>query len=120
VTEERMDQAIGVLLRVGVTIAALAVLGGLIALALSHPADRAYAHFRGEPGQLRTVPGILDGVRQGKPTSWIEFGLLLLIATPVARVVFTAFAFAARRDWTYVAISAIVLAILSYSIALIQ
>jgi uncharacterized membrane protein len=115
-TEERMDQAIGVLLRIGVTIAATAVLGGLVALALSHPAARTFAHFRGQPPQLRSAAGIVEGVRQGRAASWIELGLLLLIATPVARVVFTTFAFAARRDWTYVAISLIVLAILSYSL----
>jgi len=46
----------------------------------------------------------------------IQLGLLLLIATPVARVAFSVVAFAAERDWLYVAITLIVLAILIYSL----
>jgi uncharacterized membrane protein len=44
-------------------------------------------------------------------------GLLLLIATPVARVVLCAFLFAAQRDRTCVAISLVVLAVLAASMA---
>jgi uncharacterized membrane protein len=40
----------------------------------------------------------------------------LLIATPVARVLFTVFAFAYERDWTYVAVTLIVLTLLLYSL----
>ena len=50
------------------------------------------------------------------PRGIIQLGLLLLIATPVARVVFTVFAFAYERDWTYVVITLIVLTLLLYSL----
>ena len=43
-------------------------------------------------------------------------GFLLLIATPVLRVVACGIAFARRRDWLYVAVSLIVLSFLSYSL----
>ena len=46
----------------------------------------------------------------------IQLGLLLLIATPVARVLFSAIAFAIERDYMYVVITLIVLAILLYSL----
>jgi uncharacterized membrane protein len=46
----------------------------------------------------------------------IQFGLLILIATPVARVAFSLFAFSYQRDWTYVVITAMVLALLLYSL----
>jgi uncharacterized membrane protein len=46
----------------------------------------------------------------------IQLGLLLLIATPVARVIFSVFAFARQRDATYVLITLIVLAVLVYSL----
>jgi uncharacterized membrane protein len=46
----------------------------------------------------------------------IQLGLLVLIATPVARVVFSIAGFTLERDWTYVVITAIVLAILLYSL----
>jgi uncharacterized membrane protein len=47
----------------------------------------------------------------------IQFGLLLLILTPVARVAFSLAGFALERDGTYVALTSIVLAILIYSLA---
>jgi uncharacterized membrane protein len=47
----------------------------------------------------------------------IQVGLLLLIATPIARVVFCVIGFARQRDILYVAISSFVLAILFYSLA---
>ena len=43
-------------------------------------------------------------------------GVLLLIATPVARVALSLVGFALERDWHYVLITAIVLAILLYSL----
>jgi uncharacterized membrane protein len=46
----------------------------------------------------------------------IQLGLLLLVATPVARVIFSVFAFARQRDFTYVVLTLIVLAILLYSL----
>ena len=46
----------------------------------------------------------------------IQLGLLLLIATPIARVVFSVAGFARQRDWLYVAITLIVLTLLGYSL----
>jgi uncharacterized membrane protein len=47
----------------------------------------------------------------------IRFGLLLLVGTPVVRVVFSVIAFALERDWLYVWITLIVLAVLAYGLA---
>ena len=46
----------------------------------------------------------------------IQLGLLILIATPVARVAFSAVAFAIERDYLYVWITLFVLAVLLYSL----
>jgi uncharacterized membrane protein len=43
--------------------------------------------------------------------------MLLLIATPVARVAFSVFAFAEERDWMYVVVTLIVLGLLVYSLS---
>jgi uncharacterized membrane protein len=43
-------------------------------------------------------------------------GLLLLIATPVARVAFSVLAFALQRDRTYIFVTLIVLGMLIYSL----
>ena len=47
----------------------------------------------------------------------IQLGILLLIATPVARVVFSVFAFSIQRDWLYTLVTLIVLAVLVFSLA---
>jgi uncharacterized membrane protein len=40
-----------------------------------------------------------------------------LIATPIARVMFSVYAFARQRDWLYVCFTLVVLALLVYSLA---
>jgi uncharacterized membrane protein len=50
------------------------------------------------------------------PEAVIQLGLLILIATPVARVIFSLVGFVLERDRVYVAITLAVLAILAYSI----
>jgi uncharacterized membrane protein len=46
----------------------------------------------------------------------MQLGLLLLVATPIARVVFSAFGFWRERDYRYVFITLIVLGVLLYSL----
>ncbi|WP_414859199.1 DUF1634 domain-containing protein [Nostoc sp. KVJ3] len=46
----------------------------------------------------------------------MQLGLLLLIATPVMRVVFSLLAFVRLKDYTYVIVTLIVLAGLIYSL----
>ncbi|MDQ2773857.1 MAG: DUF1634 domain-containing protein, partial [Acidobacteriota bacterium] len=48
--------------------------------------------------------------------SIIQFGILLLIATPILRVAFSLVGFAMERDKAYVLITTVVLAILLYSL----
>lgn len=112
-----MEQRLGSLLRAGVSLAALVVLvGGLLYLARHGHERPAYDTFRGEPSDLRTSSGIIRGAFQLRSREIIQFGLLLLIATPIARVAFAAYGFARQRDWLYVGISAMVLCLLLYGI----
>ena len=116
-SDERVEELLGNLLRTGVLIAAgIAVLGGIIYVARygSRPAD--YRVFHGEPGDLRPVGGILHGALQLRSRWLIQLGLLLLIATPIARVALSLFAFAKQRDWQYVIITAVVLGLLAFSL----
>jgi uncharacterized membrane protein len=76
----------------------------------------AFQSFHGEPEALRSISGIVRGAVALDPRSLIQLGLLLLIATPVARVLFSIAAFAAQRDWTYVAVTLVVAAILLFSL----
>jgi uncharacterized membrane protein len=116
-TDKRIDEIIGNLLRAGVLIAAAVVLVGAILYLIRYGSSPAsYRAFLGEPSDLRLVSEIFRGALGLDPKGLIQFGMLLLIATPVARVAFTVFAFAYERDWSYVIVTLVVLALLIYSI----
>jgi uncharacterized membrane protein len=109
-TDTRLETIIGNLLRAGVMLAAALVFGGGVWYLAEHGgAEVSYGRFT-DPGGLRAL------FQLSAPQVLILAGLLVLIATPVARVVFSLAAFALERDWQYVALTAIVLGVLVYSI----
>jgi uncharacterized membrane protein len=75
-----------------------------------------YGVFRGEPADLRDVRGIIRDTLALRGRGIIQLGLLLLIATPVARVAFSIFGFAKEGDRLYVVFTLIVFSILLYSL----
>ena len=115
--DERLERIICVLLRTGVWLSAAVVLAGGIAYLPAHGHDlSAYRAFHPVPAAYRGVAGIVAGSLRGDGAAIIQLGLLLLIATPVARVAFAAIGFWLEGDRAYVAISLTVLAILIYSL----
>jgi uncharacterized membrane protein len=115
--EERTEQLVGNVLRAGVLIAAAVALVGGIAFLAHYGLVRAdYATFRGEPEALSTLGGIVRGALALHWPAVVQLGIVLLIATPVARVLLTVVAFAVRKDWMYVLVSAVVFALLIYSL----
>ena len=116
--DTRVETIVGTLLRWGVGISAACVLAsGIWYLVANGAAPRDYRHFHPEAHDLRTIGGVISDAVHLRGPSVIQFGLLLLIATPVARVVFTVFAFMEERDWMFVGITLLVLAILVFSLA---
>ena len=116
-TDQDLDESVAAMLRFGVTLAAVVVLGGGVLL-LRHPwsAIPDYTHFqRGNPA-LSTLAGILQGAIDLAPKSIIQLGLVVLIATPVARVVLCITGFARQKDLLYVVVSVLVFAVLLYSL----
>jgi len=111
-TDRRLELILGTLLRVGVALSASVVLaGGIWYLAASGMAAPDYHHFHAAPHGFASLGG-LSG-----PAMLIQIGLLILVATPVMRVIFSLVGFALERDRVYVAITLVVLAVLLYSIA---
>jgi uncharacterized membrane protein len=116
-TDQRIDEIMGIVLRTGVILAAAIVLIGCGLYLTRHPgAARDYRVFAGEPEAYRTVSGIAHDAAALHGRGFIQLGLLVLIATPIARVAFSLFAFLWQRDWTYVVVTAIVLGLLIYSL----
>jgi len=104
-----VERTIGHLLRLAVVV----FLGGLSYL-IHHGAETADHHvFQGEPLELRSVGGIVEAAVALHDRGLIQFGLLLLIATPIARVVFS---FARQRDDIYVLITLLILAVPIFSL----
>jgi uncharacterized membrane protein len=115
--DKRVELFLGRLLRTGVLLAAIVVfLGGVWSVAQSKSGKPNYRSFHGEPAELRHVPTIVHEAFSMQPLGLIQLGLLLLIATPVARVFFSVVGFAIERDWMYVVITLLVLTLLIYSL----
>jgi uncharacterized membrane protein len=113
--DHTMEIIMGRLLQVGVLLASLVVLLGGILYVRTHAGSWPdFRTFKSEPENLRQVVGVGRGVAAGDPASIIVLGLLLLIATPVARVAFAVVAFAMEKDKLYFAVSLTVLAVLLF------
>jgi uncharacterized membrane protein len=115
--DQRMDTIMGRLLQVGVLLASAVVLAGGAFYIHAHLGTTVnYRTFAGEPSGLRTPKGLWRLLMQGNPAAIIQAGVILLIATPVARVVFAVIGFTLERDRLYVAVSLTVLAVLMASL----
>jgi uncharacterized membrane protein len=111
-----LETAMGRMLRVGVTAAAIVVLaGGILFFWQFRDSVSNYQHFDGAPQTPLSIAAILFGVRHLDSRSVISAGLLLLIATPVCRVISGVVGFALQRDRIYTIVSAIVLIVLLMS-----
>jgi uncharacterized membrane protein len=116
-TDERIGTIVGNFLRAGVIIASFFVfIGGAFYLMKYGEGLPEYKIFSGEPADLRTVHGIVKDAFSLRSRGIIQFGLLLMMSTPVAWVAFLLLAFARQRDRLYVAITAIVLTTLLFSL----
>jgi uncharacterized membrane protein len=116
VSDRTIERLVSVVLRGGVLLSATVVLLGGIYYLVRHgdqPAD--FHHFHALPGPDRIVGQIVSGALHQRGRSIIQTGILLLIATPIARVAVSLVGFALERDGKYVVITAVVLVVLLYS-----
>ena len=115
--DERVERIMGTLLQSGVIISAAVVLaGGILYLLRYGRLPLRYENFVAERESLRGLGGVANSALHGDGRAIIEVGLLLLIATPVARVLFSIIAFALEKDRLYVVLTLIVFVILIYSL----
>ena len=111
-----MQAIIGWVLRLGVLIAMLVVFIGGVVYLYRHGNEVAdYRLFKGIPVFLQSTGGILNGIVTGRGRAIIQAGIILLIATPVLRVVFSAIGFWLEKDWLYIGITVLVLSIIFIS-----
>lgn len=108
-----MQAIIGWVLRAGVFVSMLVVfIGGVIYLSRHSSEHIDYHEFKGVPDFVHTLPGIFHGILNGRGRAIIQAGILLLIATPVLRIIFSAVGFMIEKDYMYVGITLLVLLII--------
>jgi uncharacterized membrane protein len=116
-TDKTIEEIVGNLLRVGVSLSAFVVSMGAVIYLARHGREPAnYRVFHGEPSDLRSLSGIVRDAFHLRGRGIIQLGLLLLIATPVARVAFSIWGFAEEHDRLYMIFTGIVLIVLLYSL----
>ncbi len=118
-TPARMRLIVSWVLLTGVSLAAALIATGLVA-----------SFVVGWRGSLIGLPTadvpidsfdrIVDGLAALRPQAIAQLGLLVLLATPIVRVLTSLIAFALERDRLYVVLTAIVLAILLASALFIR
>ena len=124
-TDDKLQRLIGTTLRSGVLAAAsIGVVGGVLFFASSpQPAD--FHLFQGtsmpfsSPMQILRQAFLQPGEDlRLRGLSIVQIGIMILLMTPVIRVVFSIVGFAMERDRIYVLITSFVLLILMVSICL--
>jgi uncharacterized membrane protein len=115
--DHRLEMLMGRLLQTGVLLASITVLIGGVLFLIAHANQPAnYRTFSAESANLRHPSHLLPLLAAEDPTAIIQLGILLLIATPIARVAFGVIGFAMERDRLYTAVSVAVLTVLIISL----
>ena len=116
-TVRRLGREVGAILRLGVLVSSAVIVLGLVPYLVRDGARHADYHlFRGEPAVFRTVPELIAYAAAAHPRGIMQLGVLLLIATPVARVALCLVEFGRERDRLYIGVTLVVLLALSWGL----
>jgi len=115
-TDREIEVILGNLLKIGVVAAGTAVAIGAVIFLARHGFEIPNYHvFKPDIFNFSNLGELLEGVIAFRSVSIIELGILLLIATPVIRVLFSVFAFAYEKDYMYIVFTLVVLFVLIFS-----
>src|ERR1700689_4479334 len=102
------EKLLGTLLLTGVIISGLVVFTGGVLYLMRYGRDPVhYENFDPQGASLHSIVEVGISALHGDGRAIIDIGLLLLIATPVMRVVFSMVAFALEKDRLYVVLTLI-------------
>jgi uncharacterized membrane protein len=116
--DKDFNKTIGIVLRFGVTIAFVVIALGSALLFLE---DQTGYGSLGSSEQLSTnrfvlsLDSLFQGVLAVRPFAIIDLGLIILFATPLARVAISIFLFLEEKRYIFVWITILVLSILLFS-----
>jgi len=110
-----MQSVIGWVLRIGVIVSISVVfVGGALYLYRHGESVPNYTKFNGVPSFVQ-LNGIITGILNLRGRSIIQAGIILLIATPIVRIIFSTISFVLEKDYLYIGISSLVLLIIILS-----
>jgi uncharacterized membrane protein len=116
IQDKDLELIIGQLLRYGVLLSSLVVVTGGIVYLVRHGYQRPdFDTFRGEPDKMRKPVEMWKAIWHGEGRPLIALGLLLLILTPIARIVFSIFGYLLEKDYLYVSITGFVLGVILWN-----
>lgn len=113
-----MELWVSYTLRIGVTLAAIVVLFGVVLYVIQGSSGAGHLQSLDDlkPGRSNTIDvswrSIGDGLKDFQAVAIIQAGLLILLLTPVTRVALTLLLFLRDRDRIFALITAIVLIVL--------
>lgn len=111
-----LEKIIGNLLRYGVLASSLIVCAGGIIYLIRHGSQAPdYREFKGEPDTMKVPRLLWQAVLQGHGRPLIQLGLLVLIATPIARIAFSIIGYLLEKDYLYTVLTAIVLLVILWN-----
>ena len=117
VDDKDLERIMGGLLRYGVLASLIVVLIGAVFYLSQHGNEApSYKKFLGEPKKFSEIKQVWSFTLQGRGRSIIQLGLFILIATPIARIVFSIIGYILERDYLYIAITLIVLSIILFNL----
>ncbi|SHN08602.1 DUF1634 domain-containing protein [Mucilaginibacter sp. OK098] len=108
-----IQSLIGQVLRGGMIVSmSIVFLGGIFFMYRHGHSIPDYRKFKGIPPFLQSPGSLVNAALNFKGQAIIQLGIILLIATPILRVIFSTIGFVLEKDYLYVGISIVVLLII--------
>jgi len=100
------------LLRVGLAASLIAIVAAIAAYLTLHPQSVWTASEANPAGEYLSLDGLARGLASGSPVAFLTLGILILVATPILRVVTGLYYFGRHGERSIATIAAVVLALL--------
>ncbi|KQS92044.1 DUF1634 domain-containing protein [Chryseobacterium sp. 09-1422] len=115
-TDVDLNRSVGNLLRLGVILSVITSLIGFIKLFMEgFKMPRKYKLLDMGTSSEKVWSHFWETLCKGEGMAIIQLGILMLIFTPLMRIIFALIGYLKEKDYTYVIISSIVLAIMAVS-----
>lgn len=115
-TDVDLNRSVGNLLRLGVILSVAISLVGFIKLfSEGFVMPKKYKMLNMGSSSEKVWGSFWDSLCKGEGMAIIQLGILLLILTPLVRIIFALIGYLKEKDYIYVVISLIVLAIMTVS-----